>query len=94
MNIASVVCVDAGKKRKRGRIVLLREYVEARLNEGETSAVIEGLHNNVRSTLDHAMNAIPSEDWNAEISNRQKEGDGQTLLWLTGRSEPSYSIQE
>jgi hypothetical protein len=72
----------------------LREYVDERLDAGETSAVIEGLQNNVRSTLDDAVNNIPPEDWHAEISNRQKEADGQTLIWLDNRSDPSYSIQE
>ncbi len=74
--------------------MLLREYVDDRLNDNETTAVIEGLQNNVRSNLDDALNNIPPEDWNAEITNRQKESDGQTLIWLAGNSEPSYSIQE
>jgi hypothetical protein len=74
--------------------MLLREYVNEHLDAGETSAVIEGLQNNVRSTLDDALNNIPPEDWHAEISNRQKEADGQTLIWLANRSDPSYSIQE
>jgi hypothetical protein len=74
--------------------MLLKEYVNERLDEGETNAVIEGLQNNVRSTLDDALNHVPPEDWHAEISNRQKESDGQTLIWLAGRSDPSYSIQE
>ena len=74
--------------------MLLREYVNERLDAGETSAVIEGLQNNVHSTLDDAVNNIPPEDWHAEISNRQKESDGQTLIWLANRVDPSYSIQE
>jgi hypothetical protein len=74
--------------------MLLKEYVNERLDEGETNAVIEGLQNNVRSNLDDALNHVPPEDWHAEISNRQKESDGQTLIWLAGRSDPSYSIQE
>ena len=74
--------------------MLLRDYVNERLDSGEASAVIEGLQNNVRSTLDDALKNIPPEDWHAEISNRQKESDGQTLIWLAGRSDPSYSIQE
>jgi len=74
--------------------MLLKEYVNERLDEGETNALIEGLQNDVRSNLDDALNHIPSEDWHAEISNRQKESDGQTLIWLAGRSDPSYSIQE
>jgi hypothetical protein len=74
--------------------MLLKEYVNERLDEGETNAVIEGLQNDVRSTLDDALNHVPPEDWHAEISNRQKESDGQTLIWLAGRSDPSYSIQE
>ena len=74
--------------------MLIRDYVNERLDSGEASAVIEGLQNNVRSTLDDALKNIPPEDWHAEISNRQKESDGQTLIWLAGRSDPSYSIQE
>ena len=74
--------------------MLLRDYVNERLDSGEASAVIEGLQNNVRSTLDDALKNIPPEDWHAEISNRQKESDGQTLIWLAGRSDPSSSIQE
>jgi hypothetical protein len=72
----------------------LGEYVNKRLDDGDTNAVIEGLQNNVRSNLDDALKNVPSEDWHAEISNRQKEADGQTLIWLAGRSDPSYSIQE
>lgn len=72
----------------------LNEYVNERLDEGETSAVILGLQNDVRSSLDDALNNVPSEDWHAEISNRQKASDGQTLIWLAGRADPSYSIQE
>jgi hypothetical protein len=72
----------------------LKEYVNERLDEGETNEVILGLQNNVSSSLDDALNNIPSEDWHAEISNRQKESDGQTLIWLAGRPDPSYSIQE
>ena len=56
--------------------------------------MIEGLQNDVRANLDDALNHIPPEDWHAEITNRQKESDGQTLIWLAGRSDPSYSIQE
>ena len=74
--------------------MLLRDYVNERLDSGEATAVIEGLQNNVRSTLDDALKNVPPEDWHAEISNRQKESDGQTLIWLAGRSDPSYSIQE
>jgi hypothetical protein len=74
--------------------MLLKEYVNDRLTSGDTSAVIEGLTNNVRSNLDDALNHVPPDDWNAEITRRQKESDGQTLIWLAGRSEPSYSIQE
>ena len=55
---------------------------------------VEGLQNGVRANLDDALNHIPPEDWHAEITNRQKESDGQTLIWLAGRSDPSYSIQE
>ena len=72
----------------------LREYVNERLDEGEANAMIEGLQNNVRSSLTDALKLVPPEDWHAEISDRRKESDGQTLIWLEGRSEPSYSIQE
>ena len=74
--------------------MLLRDYVNERLDAGETNTVIEGLQNNVRSTLAEAVINIPPEDWHAEISNKQKEADGQTLIWLADRSDPSYSIQE
>ena len=74
--------------------MLLREYVDDRLSDNETNATIEGLQNNVRSNLNDALNNVPPTDWNAEITNRQKEADGQTLIWLAGNSEPSYSIQE
>ncbi|HCI82020.1 MAG TPA: hypothetical protein DHW02_20285 [Ktedonobacter sp.] len=73
----------------------LRDYVNERLDDGEsTSTVIEGLQNNVRCNLTDAINYVPSEDWEAEISRREKETEGQTLVWLVGRSEPSYSIQD
>ena len=74
--------------------MILRDYVNERLDEGEANAVIEGLQNNVRSNLADALNNVPREDWHAEISNRQKEANGQTLIWLAGSSDPSYSIQE
>ncbi|HYX50513.1 MAG TPA: hypothetical protein VE843_12260 [Ktedonobacteraceae bacterium] len=74
--------------------MLLRDYVNERLDAGEGNAVIEGLQNDVRSSLDEALNNVPPEDWHAEISNRQSETDGQTLIWLSGRTDPSYSIQE
>ena len=73
--------------------MLLRDYINERLDEGETATVIEGLQNDVRSTLVDALKVVPTEDWHAEISTRQKEADGQTLIWLAGRSDPSYSIQ-
>jgi len=74
--------------------MILKDYVNERLDEGEANAVIEGLQNNVRSNLSDAVNNVPPEDWQAQISNRQKESDGQTLIWLAGRSDPSYSVQE
>ena len=74
--------------------MILQDYVNDRLNEGETNAVILGLQNNVRSNLADALKQVPEEDWHAEITRRQKESDGQTLIWLAGRSDPSYSIQE
>ena len=75
--------------------MILRDYVNERLDEGEsTSTVIEGLQNNVRCNLTDAINHVPSEDWQSEISHREKETNGQTLVWLVGRSEPSYSIQD
>lgn len=54
----------------------------------------EGLQNTIRCNLIDAVGIIPRQDWEAEIRTRQKEGDGQTLIWLEERSEPSYSIQE
>ncbi len=64
-----------------------------RLDEGGSDTIIEGLQNNVRCNLADAINNVPEEDWNAEISNRQKESEGLTLIWLEGRAEPSYAIQ-
>lgn len=72
----------------------LSEYISDRLDEGESQATIESLQNGMRCNLLDAGANIPTEDWNAEIQSRQKESDGQTLIWLEGRSEPSYSIQE
>ena len=71
----------------------LGEYVNERLDDGESNTIIEGLQNNVRCNLVDAINNVPKEDWNAEISNRQKESEGEKLIWLEGRSEPSYVIQ-
>jgi hypothetical protein len=74
--------------------MILQDYVNERLDEGETNAVILGLQNNVQSNLVDALKYVPEEDWHAEITRRQKETDGQTLIWLAGGSDPSYSIQE
>ncbi len=74
--------------------MLLRDYVNQRLDESGTNIIIEGLQNDVHSNLADAVNNVPTEDWHAEISNRQKEADGQTLIWLKGSSDPNYSIQE
>jgi hypothetical protein len=74
--------------------MLLRDYIQDRLDEGETQTVIEGLQNDVRCYLPDAVLNVPVEDWDAEVSRRQKESDAQTLIWLDGRSDPSYSIQE
>ena len=74
--------------------MILRDYVNERLDEGEANAVILELQNNVNSSLSDALKHVPDEDWHAEISNRQSESDGQTLIWLAGRPNPSYSIQE
>jgi hypothetical protein len=74
--------------------MILRDYINQRLDESGTNTIIEGLQNNVRSNLTDAVNSVPVEDWHAEISNRQKESDGQTLIWLSGNSDPSYSVQE
>ncbi len=71
----------------------LGEYISERLDEGEDTATIEGLQNNIRCSLLDAVTTIPREDWEAEIRTRQKETEGQTLIWLDDRSEPSYSIQ-
>lgn len=74
--------------------MILRDYVNERLDEGEANAVILGLQNNVNSSLSDALKNVPDEDWHAEISNRQSESDSQTLIWLAGRPNPGYSIQE
>lgn len=71
----------------------LREYVNERLDEGGSNIIIEGLQNNVSCNLVDAINNVPEEDWNAEISNRQKESEGMTLIWLEGQSDPGYAIQ-
>ena len=72
----------------------LRDYVNERLDEGEGQATIESLRNSTQFALTDAINNIPEADWNAEIKNRQKESDGQTLIWLENEDDPSYSIQE
>ena len=74
--------------------MLLRDYINQRLDNEGTNIVIEGLQNDVRSNLTDAVSNVPTEDWHAEISNRQKEADGQVLIWLKGNTDPSYSIQE
>ncbi len=71
----------------------LRDYVNERLDQGEGQAVIEGLQRTMQSNLTDAINNVPKEDWEAEITNRQKESDGQTLIWLANQTDPSYSIQ-
>ena len=71
----------------------LRDYVNQRLDEGEDHSTLEGLQNNIRCDLVDALKIVPAEDWNAEISKRQKESDAETLIWLEGRSDPSYVIQ-
>jgi hypothetical protein len=82
------------QQKESEQAMLLKDYVNDRLDGGETDTVIEGLQNTVNTNLNDALKSIPPEDWLAEISNRQKEADGQTLIWLAGRSDPSYSIQE
>lgn len=72
----------------------LRDYVDDRLTQGDNNAIIEGLQRTLQCNLNDAINNVPKEDWEAEIQNRQKESDGQVLIWLAGQSEPSYSIQE
>ncbi len=72
----------------------LRDYINERLDEGEGQATIESLRNSTQFALTDAINNIPEADWNAEIKNRQKESDGQTLIWLENQDNPSYSIQE
>ncbi len=72
----------------------LRDYVNERLDQGDGQAVIESLQRTMQSNLTDAINNVPDEDWNAEITNRQKETDGQTLIWLANQNDPSYSIQE
>ena len=39
----------------------LRDYVNERLDEGESNATIEGLQNNVRCNLVDAVNIVPSD---------------------------------
>ncbi len=70
----------------------LREYVNERMNDG-SNAVIEGLQNRVRCNLVDAINNVPEADWNGEISRRQSESEGETLIWLEGQADPSYAIQ-
>ncbi len=80
---------------ERGYIMTLREYVDQRLNEHEgTNALIEGLQNGVKCDLTDALKHIPEQDWNAQISRREKEHEGETLIWLQGCPEPSYVIQD
>jgi hypothetical protein len=74
--------------------MLFRDYIQQRLDQGETNAVIEGLQNNITSNLADAVRTVPPEDWDAEVTNRQKEADGQTLIWLADRPDPAYTIQE
>ncbi len=71
----------------------LRDYVNERLDEGEGQATIESLRGNMQCNLTDAINNVPEADWNAEIKNRQKESDGQTLIWLENQDDSSYSIQ-
>lgn len=56
--------------REREDAVLLRDYVNQRLDEGENNAMIEGLQNSVRCNLVDAVNNVPRADWEAEISSR------------------------
>ncbi len=73
----------------------LRDYVNERLDQGDgQTAVIEGLQRTMQCALTDAINNVPKEDWEAEIKQRQKESDGQILIWLENQDEPSYSIQE
>lgn len=72
----------------------LRDYVDDRLDQGEGEAIILGLQRTMQCNLTQAINNVPEEDWNAEIKDKQKESDGQTLIWLEGQDNPSYSIQE
>jgi hypothetical protein len=74
--------------------MLFKNYVQERLDQGDSSAALLGLQNNINCNLVDAVQTVPPEDWDAEISNRQKEADGQTLIWLANRSDPSYTIQE
>ncbi len=72
----------------------LRDYVNERLDHGDGQAVIESLKAPMQCDLTDAINNVPEADWHAEIKNRQKESDGQTLIWLENQDDPSYSIQE
>lgn len=72
----------------------LEEYVNQRLDDGGANTMIVGLQNNVRCNLPNAVNNVPEEDWKAEITSRQSESEGERLIWLAGRSEPVYIIQD
>jgi len=72
----------------------LSEYITNRLDDNETEAVVQGLQNNLHTDLAGASANIPRKDWSAEITNKSRESDGQTLIWLSGQADPSYSIQQ
>jgi len=72
----------------------LRDYLNARLDEGESRATVEGFQNNVRCSLSDALTALPAEELDQEIREKRKESDGQTYLWLGARPDPSYVVQE
>lgn len=70
------------------------EYIIGRLDAGEKDTMVQGLRSSVFARITRAPNLIPREDWHAEVTNRSSEGNGQTIIWLAGQPEPSYSIQE
>ena len=72
----------------------LEEYVNQRLDEGGANTMIAGLQNNVRCYLPDAVNNVPAEDWISEITARPSESEGERLIWLAGRSDPSCVIQD
>lgn len=72
----------------------LNEYINSRLDGGESNVTVLGLQNGMSCNLDDALTVVPQNDLNSEISNQQNVTDGQTLIWLNNNSEPAYSVQK